>query len=52
MSILVGLGYLLIVGFITLIILVIRASNRADKRRKIFDEIDKYLSSNWNNKQK
>ena len=25
--------------FITLTILVIRASNRADKRRKIFDEI-------------
>ena len=36
MSILVGLGYLLIVGFSTL---AIRESNRVDKRRKIFDEI-------------
>lgn len=43
MSILLGLGYLLIVGFSTLIVLI----NRADKRRKIFDEIDRYLSSNW-----
>lgn len=47
MSILVGLGYLLTVGLVASIVLVVRANNRIDKRRKIFDEIDKYLSSNW-----